>query len=90
MVIITDNYQISIIMETAKLFHFGRSQAVRLPKAFRFSGEEVAIKHFGNGVLLLPLQNPWQLMQDALDEFEPEFFLERETQTEQLREDLQF
>ena len=90
MVITTDNYQTPIIMETAKLFHSGRSQAVRLPKAFRFSGEEVAIKHFGNGVLLLPLQNPWQLMQDALDEFEPEFFLERETQTEQLREDLQF
>ena len=90
MVVITDNYQISIIMETAKLFHSGRSQAVRLPKAFRFSGEEVAIKHFGNGVLLLPLQNPWQLMKDALNEFEPEFLLERETQTEQLREDLQF
>lgn len=90
MVITTDNYQTPIIMETAKLFHSGRSQAVRLPKAFRFSGEEVAIKHFGNGVLLLPLQNPWQLMQDALDEFEPEFLLERETQTEQLREDLQF
>lgn len=90
MVFIIDNYQTFIIMETAKLFHSGRSQAVRLPKAFRFSGEEVAIKHFGNGVLLLPLQNPWQLMQDALDEFEPEFLLERETQTEQLREDLQF
>jgi len=77
-------------METAKLFHSGRSQAVRLPKAFRFSGEEVAIKHFGAGVLLLPLQNPWQLMQDALDEFEPEFFLERDAQMEQVREDLQF
>lgn len=77
-------------METAKVFKSGRSQAVRLPKAFRFAGEEVAVKHFGNGVLLLPLNDPWQIMQQALDEFEPEFKLEREEQTEQVREDLTF
>lgn len=77
-------------MEVAKIFQSGRSQAVRLPKAFRFSGQEVAIKHFGNGVLLLPVNDPWQIMQEALSEFEPDFKLEREEQTEQMREDLQF
>lgn len=77
-------------MELAKIFQSGRSQAVRLPKAFRFSGQEVAIKHFGNGVLLLPVNDPWQIMQEALSEFEPDFRLEREEQTEQSREDLQF
>ena len=41
-------------MTTAKLFQTGRSQAVRLPKAFRFEGQEVIIKRVSNGVLLLP------------------------------------
>jgi hypothetical protein len=39
-------------LDTARLFQSGRSQAVRLPKAYRFSGTEVVVKHFGNGVLL--------------------------------------
>jgi antitoxin VapB len=30
-----------------------------LPKAYRFSGTEVIVKHFGNGVLLLPMEDPW-------------------------------
>ena len=38
----------------AKLFMTGRSQAVRLPQAFRFEGREVRIRRFGNGVLLEP------------------------------------
>ncbi len=75
-------------METAKIFQTGRSQAVRLPKAFRFNSDEVMIKHFGNGVLLLPIENPWQLMQDAINEFETGFQLEREAQEEQQREDI--
>jgi antitoxin VapB len=43
-------------MTTAKLFQTGRSQAVRLPKEFRFEGKEVYIKRVGNGVLLLPME----------------------------------
>jgi antitoxin VapB len=65
-------------METAKLFASGRSQAVRLPKAYRFEGEEVIVKRFGNGVLLLPMAAPWAAMREALGEFEPGFVLERE------------
>lgn len=70
----------------AKLFMSGRSQAVRLPKALRFEGEEVIAKRFGSGVLLLPLEAPWQLMQEALDEFEPGFELQREQPQQQDRE----
>jgi antitoxin VapB len=40
---------------TAKLFMHGRSQAVRLPKAFRLPGKEVRIRRFGSGVLLEPI-----------------------------------
>lgn len=42
----------------AKLFMNGRSQAVRLPKEFRFEGTEVRIRKLGNGVLLEPVTAP--------------------------------
>jgi antitoxin VapB len=65
-------------MDTAKIFSTGRSQAIRLPKKYRFSGREVVVRHFGNGVLLLPLDQPWEVMKEALTEFEAGFRLERE------------
>ena len=40
--------------DIAKLFQNGRSQAVRLPQAFRFEGESVRIRRVGQGVLLEP------------------------------------
>jgi antitoxin VapB len=43
-------------VDTAKIFMSGRSQAVRLPKEFRFEGTEVRITRVGNGVLLEPVQ----------------------------------
>jgi antitoxin VapB len=42
-------------MATAKLFRTGRSQAVRLPKEFRFDGNEVRIRRVGMGVMLEPM-----------------------------------
>ena len=39
----------------AKLFWNGRSQAVRLPKEFRFEGDQVRIRRMGAGVLLEPV-----------------------------------
>jgi antitoxin VapB len=74
-------------METAKLFASGRSQAVRLPKAYRFDGGEVVVKRFGSGVLLLPMAAPWAAMVEALGEFEPGFLLEREQPPTQERGD---
>ena len=45
-------------MTTAKLFRHGGSQAVRLPKAFRFEGTEVAIERRGEEVVLRPARKP--------------------------------
>jgi len=45
-------------MDTAKIFRHGGSQAVRLPKAFRFDGKEVLIEKHGNEVVLKPLPQP--------------------------------
>ena len=54
MVHTNDMYQIDlktgIAMDTAKIFQTGRSQAVRLPKEYRFNGKEVVIKRVGDGV----------------------------------------
>ena len=73
---------------SAKLFMSGRSQAVRLPKSLRFAGVEVIAKRFGNGVLLLPMEAPFTLMQEALTEFELDWVLQREQPQQQTRQDL--
>ncbi|MFY8148570.1 MAG: antitoxin [Prochlorococcaceae cyanobacterium] len=75
-------------MDTARLFQSGRSQAVRLPKEYRFSGCEVAVQHFGNGVLLLPIDDPWQTLEAGLAAFEPDFVLERQQPEQQQRDAL--
>ena len=46
-------------MMTAKLFENGRSQAVRLPKECRFSGNEAAVSKMGDIVILMPKDNKW-------------------------------
>jgi len=42
--------------KTAKVFWTGRSQAVRLPKEFRFDGDTVLVRREGNNVILEPAQ----------------------------------
>ena len=60
---------------TAKLFSNGRSQAVRLPKEFRFPGDRVRIKRHGSGVLLEPLQVDTAQWFEELDKFADEPFM---------------
>lgn len=64
-------------VETAKVFMSGRSQAVRLPKQYRFDGDEVLIKRVGDAVVLLPRTSTWESLFRSLEEFEPGFRLER-------------
>lgn len=61
-------------MEVAKIFENGRSQAVRLPKQFRFSGEEVFVQKLGGAVLLVPKESVWQTFLNSLDSFTDDFF----------------
>lgn len=75
-------------MKTARLFRSGRSQAVRLPKEFRFNGVEVSVQRFGNGVLLLPINGPWATLEAGLAAFEPGFTLEREQPQQQVRAEI--
>jgi antitoxin VapB len=74
-------------METAKLFMNGRSQAVRLPKEFRFDGEEVYIRKVGEAVILIPYHAPWSTLIDSLGEFSTDYMAERRQPPTQERED---
>jgi antitoxin VapB len=65
-------------MKTAKIFTNGRSQAVRLPKAFRFSGEEVYIKKTPSGVLLMAKEDvSWDKWEDTLRQYQEPFMTDR-------------
>ena len=64
---------------TAKLFMHGRSQAVRLPKEFRFEGTEVKVSKVGDKVILEPLgKKPFDAAawRAALDRFHGIPFME--------------
>ena len=63
-------------MKTAKLFKNGRSQAVRLPREFRFRGKEVYIKKIPHGVLLTE-KDPWELFEEGLSELSSDFMAHR-------------
>jgi antitoxin VapB len=60
-------------MKTAKIFWSGRSQAVRLPKNFRFDGEEVRIRRHGNAVILEPLTDNWQWLDAITEKLDDDF-----------------
>lgn len=60
-------------MMTAKLFENGRSQAVRLPRECRFSGEEVAVNKIGDIVILMPKENKWSGFLNSLSLFSEDF-----------------
>ena len=62
------------MMETAKVFENGRSQAIRLPKKFRFDVDEVVVQKLGNAVILVSKDDLWQTFMEGLDGFTDDFF----------------
>ena len=64
-------------MTTAKLFANGQSQAVRLPKEFRFKGKQVFIKKLGSAVVLLPEHGSWDPLLQSLGQFTRDFMKSR-------------
>ncbi len=76
-------------MMMAKVFENGRSQAVRLPKEYRFSDKEVAINKIGDVVLLMPKENRWSGFLSSLNLFSEDFMNDgREQSVEQERDAL--
>ena len=70
-------------MKTAKVFKHGNSQAVRLPKEFRFDETEVLISRLGAGVLLLPKKITYERVMAAVSQFKGK--LERRQPKDQKR-----
>ncbi|MCC2666829.1 MAG: antitoxin [Gammaproteobacteria bacterium] len=75
-------------MKTAKLFRNGQSQAVRLPKQFRFDGVKVFIKKMGKATVLFPTEDPWAPLLNSLDKFSRDFMKTRNQPEQQTRQDI--
>ena len=76
-------------MTTAKVFENGRSQAVRLPKEYRFSDDEVLVNKIGEIVMLIPKSSKWNGFLNGLNMFSDDFMADgRENQTEQERDSI--
>lgn len=60
-------------MQTAKVFLNGRSQAVRLPKEFRFDSDEVYVARMGSAVVLMPKADSWNVLFESLEGFSEDF-----------------
>jgi antitoxin VapB len=76
------------MMDTAKIFQNGQSQAIRLPKEYRFRGTKVYLKRMGNAVVLIPESDSWQPLIDSLSMFSDDFMADRNQPPTQPREDL--
>ena len=74
-------------MKTAKLFQNGQSQAVRLPREYRFEDDHVFVKKSGNIVMLIPAKNSWDTLVQSLAKFSDDFMAERKQPKAQKRED---
>ncbi len=57
----------------AKLFENGRSQAVRLPKEYRFDEDSVIINKIGDAVILLPKNSKWASFVSSLSMFPSDY-----------------
>jgi antitoxin VapB len=76
-------------MLTAKVFENGRSQAVRLPKEYRFDTDEVAVNKIGQVVMLMPKNGGWESFMQALELFSEDFMEDgREPDLPEYREEL--
>ena len=65
-------------MDTAKIFQNGKSQAIRLPKEYRFHGTKVYIRRVGNAVVLIPEEDSWQTLVESLDKCSDDFMADRQ------------
>lgn len=72
--------------QKARLFMNGRSQAVRLPKEFRFEGDEVEIRRVGEGVLLRPVRPDWESFFSEESAFDENWLEDRADEPPQERE----
>ena len=73
-------------MQTARIFTNGNSQAVRLPKEFRFEDDEVVIRKVGNAIILIPKRYAYEDLKALLDEIGPLELERRQPESEPARD----
>ncbi|TGK06647.1 AbrB/MazE/SpoVT family DNA-binding domain-containing protein [Leptospira semungkisensis] len=71
-----------MISNRAKIFKNGDSQAIRLPKQFRFKGKEVYIRREGKNIILTPIDDVVDRLWETLNEFSSDLKIEREQPTQ--------
>jgi antitoxin VapB len=64
-------------MNVAKVFNTGRSQAVRLPKEFRFQSSEVCVKRIGSAVVLFDPRDRLDMLLGSLGKVTDDFMVDR-------------
>lgn len=74
------------MIQTAKIFMNGRSQAVRLPAEFRFACKEVFIERQGDAVILRPKPTGWDDFFARSPEVPDDFLADRDDELPQERE----
>lgn len=76
------------VMDTAKIFVNGRSQAVRLPKEYRFNESDVFIKKIDDVVVLIPKDKVWKTFRHSFSKFSDDLLLKRDNEIPQERDTL--
>lgn len=76
-------------MQRAKVFQSGRSQAIRLPKEFRVSTEEVYLKKTPEGFLVIE-RDPWEIFLEGVAELSDDFMADGRQQPPEQERDLTF
>ena len=64
-------------MKTAKLFFSAGSQAIRLPKEYRFEESDVFINKYDNLIIVFPKNDPWASLINSLEKFSADFMRNR-------------
>jgi antitoxin VapB len=76
-------------MNTAKIFINGRSQAIRLPKEYRFKDDEVYINKIDDIVVIMPKNKKMASLMNIINRFTDDFMDERNQPAVQAREKFQ-
>jgi antitoxin VapB len=71
-----------VTMDIAKVFWSGRSQAIRLPKEYRFQCPAVRIRRQGKAIILEPLEEDWAWLDAVVRELSPDYMAEGRQQPE--------
>jgi len=76
------------MISTAKIFINGRSQAVRLPKEYRFETKEVYINKIDGIVMIIPKEKRMEILEKSLEKFTDDYMNVRNQPENQLRENV--